>query len=79
MTKKGIESSISKQLFDALDRIEKLEKKLDEAYTKIDALEKDANETPRVKTSIVLMDNRLSSRAGYLFPAMPYIFKCNCI
>ena len=42
MTKKGIESSISKQLFDALDRIEKLEKKLDEAYTKIDALEKDA-------------------------------------
>lgn len=42
MTKKGIEASISKQLFDALDRIEKLEKKLDEAYTKIDELEKDA-------------------------------------
>ena len=25
------------------------------------------NETPQVKTSIVLMDSRLSTRAGYLF------------
>ena len=42
MTKKGIEASISKQLFDALDKIEKLERKLDEAYTNIDELKKDA-------------------------------------
>ena len=47
MTKKGIEASISKQLFDALDRIEKLEKKLDEANTKIDELEKDATKNER--------------------------------
>ena len=41
MTQKGIESGISKQLFQALDKIEKLERKLDKTYDVIDELKKD--------------------------------------
>lgn len=41
MTQKGIEKEISKQLFQALNKIEKLEKKLDSAYDVIDDLKKD--------------------------------------
>ena len=40
MTTKGIESEISKQLFKALEKIEKLEKKLDKAYDVIDELKR---------------------------------------
>lgn len=38
---KGIETDISKQLFKALEKIEKLEEKLDKAYDVIDDLKKD--------------------------------------
>ncbi len=38
MTTKGIESEISKQLFKALEKIEKLEAKLDKAYDFIDEI-----------------------------------------
>ena len=41
MTTKGIESEISKQLFKALEKIEKLEAKLDKAYDVIDQLKSD--------------------------------------
>ena len=41
MTQKGIEKEISKQLFQALNRIEKLEKKLSAAYDVIDDLKRD--------------------------------------
>ena len=41
MTAKGIESEISKQLFKALEKIEKLEAKLDKAYDVIDELKSD--------------------------------------
>lgn len=41
MTTKGIESEINKQLFKALEKIDKLEAKLDKAYDVIDDLKKD--------------------------------------
>ena len=41
MTQKGIEKEISKQLFQALNRIEKLEKKLSAAYDVIDDLKRE--------------------------------------
>ena len=41
MTQKGIEKEINKQLFQALNKIEKLEKKLDKAYDVIDELKRD--------------------------------------
>jgi FtsZ-binding cell division protein ZapB len=41
MTSKGIQSDMSKQLFKALDKIDKLEQKLDKAYDVIDELKKD--------------------------------------
>lgn len=41
MTQKGIENEISKQLFQALNRIEKLEKKLSAAYDVIDELKRE--------------------------------------
>ena len=41
MTQRGIETEIKKQLFDALDKIEKLEKKLDKAYDVIDEMKKE--------------------------------------
>lgn len=41
MTQKGIESDISKQLFQTLNKIEKLERKLEKTYDVIDELKKD--------------------------------------
>lgn len=41
MTQKGIEKEISKQLFQTLNKIEKLEKKLDSAYDVIDDLKRE--------------------------------------
>lgn len=41
MTQKGIEKEMKEQLFQALDKIEKLEKKLDRAYDVIDELKSD--------------------------------------
>lgn len=41
MTAKGIQTDISKQLFKALEKIEKLEEKLDKAYDVINDLKKD--------------------------------------
>ena len=41
MTQKGVESEISKQLFRTLNKIEKLERKLEKTYDVIDELKKD--------------------------------------
>lgn len=41
MTQKSVEKEISKQLFQALNKIEKLEKKLDTAYDVIDDLKRE--------------------------------------
>lgn len=41
MTIIGVEGEINKQLFSALEKIEKLESKLDKAYDAMDELKKD--------------------------------------
>lgn len=41
MTAKTVEKDMAKQLFEALDRIDKLERKLNKAYDKIDTLKED--------------------------------------
>lgn len=61
MTQRGIQKDISKQLFEALDRIEKLENKLDEAYTTIKQMKKDFSKKEKQyskKISILEKENK---------------------
>ncbi len=70
MTAKGIETDMQKQLFKALDKIEKLEKKLDKAYDVIDELKSDfakkekkyKKEVSSLKTEIKGLNNIIQNK-----------------